>query len=342
MAITYPKEISFRTNGEKLLYDQILKDLSNEWFVFYETIIQGREPDFILFNQSYGIVIIEVKDYKNETIVSFNPHTWKINSNGEIIKVTSPIKQVLNYRNLLMEYLSSFDFLTDHETKRLIFPIHTMCAFPNLTQEAAESRSLDNLFTDYNILFNDDLYNIESFYIKIDQSKKRLFTPSSYETNIVEKLLNIIYPQSKVALNRESATYKANSINNTEIQIEKFSSVIEEILFIIDEVVNKINTSNIRFNEILIVTNDHRLGRYNAYKYKEKLIEQARFKNLPINGSNGIKFMSYEQLIDNFNLLFELKKICLVDFNCTPNKIQQYFLENIDKDRTMITTNKVI
>ena len=52
--------------------------------------------------------------------------------------------------------------------------------------------------------------------------------------------------------------------------------------------------------------------------------------------------MSYEQLIDNFNLLFELKKICLVDFNCTPNKIQQYFLENIDKDRTMITTNKVI
>lgn len=310
MAILFPENFLFRTKGEKVLYDRILKQLSNDWIIFYEPIIQGRVPDFILFNDRVGIVIIEVKDYTIDTIHSFNPSTWKLNSNGEIIEVTAPLKQVINYRNTLHEFLTSFNEFIDIHSKRLSIPIHIMCAFPFLNEGDLDLLNLKPLFTNYSILVKDDLYNLEPFYKKINLLINHLFVPNKLSNKEVNKLLQVIYPYQKNPFKSINKKEKNKSkINFLKFNTKKLPSVITEVLYIADKVISEINTHNINFNEILIVTNKKRLGRYNADQYIEKLIEQLQFKQIPLHNYNGVKFISYEKLAKNQEILKKMKRV---------------------------------
>lgn len=342
MAILFPENINFNTYGEKLFYKRILRKLSSNWFIFYEPIIQGREPDFILLNEEYGIIIIEVKDYKSETIISFTPHSWLIKSGKKFVEVTSPLKQVINYRNILNEYLSSFDSLVDSYTKRFIFPIHTLCVFPNLTSHDLYKTNLNNLFSNFNIMLQNDLSSVENFYSIIKKSRDILFTPKYSSTSIIHEVINAIYPHYIYSYNKKHIkSIKSEEVNLSNFPVEKFPSVISEILFVVDNITNHVNTTEINLNEILIVINENRLGKYNAFRYKEILLKQINFKNLRLQGSDGIQLISYKQLVSNPHLLHKVKCKYLLDFNSTPKNLKSNVLAFVNKNNSIITTNSI-
>lgn len=336
MAIVYPQKPSFNTDGEKYLYDYILSNLPNDWFVFYEPTIQARNPDFILFNKSFGLIVIEVKDYKNETIVSFNPDSWEIQVNGEIIEVTSPIKQVTNYRNLLINYLSTSRLLLDKNTKRFIFPVHTLCVFPNLTYEELNNRGLHRLFTSFNILLKDEISSTESFYKKVEHSRKTLFTPMEYDEQVIEELLSLIYPQEKNTIKGKKTSIKKDISTD---KIQRFRTIIDEIVYITDDILHNINFFEYNVNDILIVINHNRLGKYNSYKYKETLIEYLSLKNIPLFGHNGLRFINYEDLYKNPEYINEVKKIYFLDFDSVPKHLQKFFLQLTNYSEVHISAN---
>ena len=99
MAKIYPdyiEDFKKATDGEKRVF-RFLKEAArphNDFICWYEPPIgkSGKEPDFILLSKKHGLLIIEVKDWTSNQIVSINPYQFTILEGESQKKRTNPDK----------------------------------------------------------------------------------------------------------------------------------------------------------------------------------------------------------------------------------------------------------
>ena len=167
MARMYPEDIEGyeeATDGERTVF-RFLKEAARphkDFICWYEPLIgdSGKEPDFILFNKKLGLLVLEVKDWTSQQIISYTPHQFTIHVSGKTEKRTNPSKQAKGYVNALMEKLRKFpQFLTDLPDHRgkLKIPIGRMVVFPNIERQEYFDRGLQWLIPDEGVLLKDDL-----------------------------------------------------------------------------------------------------------------------------------------------------------------------------------------
>jgi len=78
MATMIPDEQSdFKTPGEGVFYRflQAVAKPDHHYIAWYLPVIQGHEPDFIVYSSQFGLVIFEIKDCDLEQVVSADPST---------------------------------------------------------------------------------------------------------------------------------------------------------------------------------------------------------------------------------------------------------------------------
>ncbi|MER0398996.1 UvrD-helicase domain-containing protein [Vibrio vulnificus] len=137
MKIINPTDIELLTLGERYTLDQKLRKLlSNEdCFVYVQPNINSLRPDFVVIGKSFGVLIIEVKDWSEEFILSSNPKLV----NCENGRFKNPIAQIETYENIILSKLNSvFDFIDEDgelkvQVKKLVF-------YTNLGPEYLESK----------------------------------------------------------------------------------------------------------------------------------------------------------------------------------------------------------
>lgn len=90
------KEVLARmTTGEKR-FAQRLKDLLEDDYLVWYDIPVGRErryPDFIILHPARGLLFIEVKDWKPETLVGLDKHQAQLQVADGLKKVANPLEQ---------------------------------------------------------------------------------------------------------------------------------------------------------------------------------------------------------------------------------------------------------
>ncbi len=86
MSTMIPNNVDrFATDGERQFYG-FLKKVAKpdaQFITWYTPDIQGREPDFLLFNKRVGIIVFEVKDWGLDQIQEANPQHFVIYSSGK-------------------------------------------------------------------------------------------------------------------------------------------------------------------------------------------------------------------------------------------------------------------
>jgi hypothetical protein len=83
------------TSGEKRLADRLEAKLEDDYLCWYDVSIGERtqHPDFVVFHPSRGLLVLEVKDWKLDTIKSIDKqHAIIITDNGPK-RVASPLEQ---------------------------------------------------------------------------------------------------------------------------------------------------------------------------------------------------------------------------------------------------------
>jgi len=173
------------TEGEKRVF-RFIKEAARphkDFICWYEPPIgsSGKEPDFILFGKKLGLLVIEVKDWSSQQIISYNPHQFTIRISGKTEQKTNPDKQAKGYVNTLKERLEEFpEFLSDHPKYRgkLKIPIGRMVVFTNISRnEYADSRKLQKRI-----------------------SGAFLFQFEGLTQKEIEKLSFILWPEAKIDL----------------------------------------------------------------------------------------------------------------------------------------------
>jgi hypothetical protein len=91
--------LSRMTTGEKRFASRLEDKLEDDYLCWYDVSIGERtqHPDFVVFHPSRGLLVLEVKDWKLETIHSMDKQNASILTDHGIKHVLSPIEQARQY-----------------------------------------------------------------------------------------------------------------------------------------------------------------------------------------------------------------------------------------------------
>jgi len=87
------------SHGEKKAHNylnRLTKDNSNI-YCYYQQNIDDQRPDFLLFSQEIGVVLIIIDDYEQKTLIDVpSSDDWVIQNNGVEKSVINPINKLYN------------------------------------------------------------------------------------------------------------------------------------------------------------------------------------------------------------------------------------------------------
>jgi len=155
------------TSGEKRLARR-LAVLDNSCLVWYE-IVQGKKykkryPDFIILQPTQGLLFLEVKDWKLETIKSMDIVSCEILTKSGIKRDWHPLEQARRVANASIQEFQGNSKLLQAEGAwkgLLIFPYDFGVLFSNITRKQMASivpeDAMERLLPSHQILYKDDL-----------------------------------------------------------------------------------------------------------------------------------------------------------------------------------------
>jgi hypothetical protein len=167
MAKMYPEDIGAfekTTEGEKESF-RFLREAARpdrDFICWHEPPIgsKGKEPDFILFNNRLGLLVLEVKDWSIHQIISYTPIEFQVRVSKKIHKKRNPDKQAKAYVNALMERLREVpEFVTDEgpHAGQLKIPIGRMVVFPHIVYDQYKAGGLHWMIPMERALLKDDM-----------------------------------------------------------------------------------------------------------------------------------------------------------------------------------------
>jgi UvrD-like helicase C-terminal domain/Nuclease-related domain/AAA domain len=202
------------TDGERRVF-RFLREAARphkDFTCWYQPSVgsPGEEVDFILFGKKSGLLVLEVKDWFAQQIISYNPLQFTIVVSGKEEKKTNPDKQAKGYVNTLKEWLKGIpEFLSDHPRYKgeLKIPIGRMLAFPNISRAEYADTNFKWFIESERALFKEDLDPAgeilqDASGRKFQQKISKLFpfpfaglTPKE-----IEKLSLILWPEGRIDL----------------------------------------------------------------------------------------------------------------------------------------------
>lgn len=165
MATVIPSRIpSGATKGEERLH-QILGALPEDWVVYYEPLVDGTVPDFVILAPDLGVVVIEDKSWWPKTILSGDQEEVEIATEDGPKTVAHPERQARRYNFRLQEvasrvrYGARFLHQSGPHRGKLNFPVTHLVTLSNITRSQLEDpdRCLLPIFDQRNVITRDEM-----------------------------------------------------------------------------------------------------------------------------------------------------------------------------------------
>ena len=220
--------------NEKLVVDKLAMFLNDDFYMYHNREVNGKEFDLLLLNKELGAFIFEVKGWNGQDIIKVenNELIFYKNSMGETKKwESSPLNQVRGYKFNLQNLIK--------EKFELDIRIHHAVIYININEEYYEKKNLELLSEKKRSFVSEDFSNNISFMKKLQEVKSleinekfKLDEASLHKVRGVFENLS----ENKIMVNlvkEEKAVYEAE--NKSEYSYLKFikknSEVDYKVLF---------------------------------------------------------------------------------------------------------------
>jgi hypothetical protein len=203
-------EIEKPTTGEVKVFHFLKEEARphQEYLCWYRPILgaEGREPDFIIFGRSIGLLVLEVKDWVLNQILEADPVRFRLRKRGDESFEQNPDREAKGYVNILLEKLRSVPGLSSPFGKVKV-PIGHMVVFPHIGRHEYHDRGMQKIIPAERVLFREDLDfsgeiacdgSGQKFRDRLLAAMPFLFTGLPF--GAVAKLAAIIWPEIKICL----------------------------------------------------------------------------------------------------------------------------------------------
>lgn len=158
------------SRGELLLYKVLRDRLPNNYIVWYEPIVKGLHPDFVILSPDFGLLVIEVKGWSAGQIEEANNNFFRIRqTKKEHIyseSQQSPLRQGKGYIDAVMDKLKGEPILAHHTGNyqgKLIFPAGFGAVMSNITTSQAHHHNIYTLLEQPQVAYRDELLEWEDY-----------------------------------------------------------------------------------------------------------------------------------------------------------------------------------
>lgn len=151
------------TAGERRFAQRLESHLEPDYLCWYGVPVgsRGLHPDFLVLNPRRGLLVLEVKDWKADTIRSMDRFTVTLLVDGREKRAANPLEQAKQCAYSLRTVLESDPALvaapgTEHQG-RLLFPWGYGVVLTNISRKIFQAAGLDNVIAPERVICQDEM-----------------------------------------------------------------------------------------------------------------------------------------------------------------------------------------
>ncbi|KPQ31766.1 MAG: Nuclease-related domain/Part of AAA domain/UvrD-like helicase C-terminal domain [Phormidesmis priestleyi Ana] len=197
------------TSGENRLAQRLESKLDDDYLLWYDVPVGPKclHPDFILLHPSRGLFVLEVKDWKLETIRSVTPESFEIvtSPQGALKQVKHPLSQARDYALAICSLLEKDPALvqtTGRYQGKLLCPYAYGVVLPNITRAQFDSApALERVIESHLVICQDEMFpSVDS-----GDFQERLWAMSHYnfgitlESEQIDRIRWHLYPEMRIS-----------------------------------------------------------------------------------------------------------------------------------------------
>ncbi len=212
------------TGGEKRLAQRLEIKLEDDYLLWYDVPIgtANTHPDFIILHPQRGILILEVKDWKSDTIRSANRQSFELLVNTGIKHVINPLEQARQYAHAVSDVLQKDAQLTINsgvKSGHLVFPWSYGVVLPNIMRSIFDSSGLSEVIEPSRVICQDEMF--ESVEPEEFQSRLwNMFTLKFHGKLSLPQLDRIrwhMFPEVRIAVPTSGSLFPDELRNEVEV-----------------------------------------------------------------------------------------------------------------------------
>ena len=146
------------TQGERRTAERLEQKLDDDYLAWYDVPVGPKHahPDFVVLHPRRGLLILEVKDWRLETIRKANKQTWEILSQGAPKVVPNPIEQARHYAHQVVDALARDKRLTGADGK-VAFAWSYGVVLTHITRRQFETADLHLAIEPHRVICGDEM-----------------------------------------------------------------------------------------------------------------------------------------------------------------------------------------
>lgn len=152
------------TGGEKRVSERLEQKLEDDYLLWYDVPIglKQRHPDFVVFHPRRGLLVLEVKDWKADTIKHADKTQFTLVTERGLAKENNPLLQARSYALEIGVVLERDRALrhpqgTRHAGK-LIMPWGWGVVLANITRKQFDEGALGDVLPEHLVICRDEIY----------------------------------------------------------------------------------------------------------------------------------------------------------------------------------------
>lgn len=196
----------FDSRGELRLAERLKDFLEDNACVWHNLPVgpRGRHPDFVIIHPGHGILVLEAKDWRLDTLISATKTEVELLTDRGPVREHSPFEQVRGYMFEVVRMLErdpQLVFAPEHPFKgRPIAPFGFGVVFTNITRKQFEATDLPEVFQPERCLFRDEMTegaDPEAFRSRVwSMVTRRIGAPMSLPQ--FDRLRVLLFPEVRI------------------------------------------------------------------------------------------------------------------------------------------------
>lgn len=164
------------TSGEKRLAERLEQKLDGDYLMWYDVPVGPKQshPDFVILHPRRGLLILEVKDWRLDTIHKATRQYWEIIPDGNNKVVINPLAQARHCAIQVVNALERDKQLIQsngHHAGKLAFPWGHGVVLTRITRKQFDAAGLDQAIEPHLVICQDEM--LES--VEEEAFQKRLW-----------------------------------------------------------------------------------------------------------------------------------------------------------------------
>lgn len=150
------------TPGERRLAERLEQKLEDDYLLWYDVPVGPKQtqPDFVVLHPRRGVLILEAKDWRLETIHKATRQYWEILVDGQVKVVKNPLAQARHGAIEVVNALERDPQLTQASGPyqgKLAFPWGHGVVFTRITRKQFEAAGLDQAIEPHLVICQDEM-----------------------------------------------------------------------------------------------------------------------------------------------------------------------------------------